>query len=611
MKSKLYSIVCYFCWLPWFCQAQEANIDSAYIDFENAMAAVVESIDEGKLQTGLRQLKELENVAANLKTKRDLALAEVYSRQTTVLDDLGDFDEALRYVDLVRLTLKGREPEEFLLRTYIEEASIWSKTGRYELVMPNLREGLRLARRAEDRFYIGRFNRLLASYAVDSRDSIPIWLERAQVALSNDENKGEVLEVDMTWVRYWYYGGSFEKVLEVLRPHLEMCVVDSPPINCRNISFYQAVSLDTLNRMEEAEYWAKLGVRASKKFADPRHLRNSYDLLSWVQYKRGKMRAAYDNLYEAMALGDTIFRDNLENALADERVRQNVAAAEEDKLAAEVKAELLTARNRLWIGLALALGLLLAVGGFLLVQLQRARRHLSDNNRKLAALNATKDKFFGLIAHDLRSPVVAFSGVGEQMRYYLEKEEPEKMKRLAERVEQTADGLSGLLDNLLNWALLQRGMIPYQPERVCVAEVFAENEQLFHEMAERKRITINCAAAPELQAYADPRALSTVVRNLLSNALKFSETGQEVKLMAKAEGDRVLIEVIDAGTGISPERLEKLFALEKHSTKGTAGEKGSGLGLRLVGELVELNRGEVSVSSEPGLGSCFRVRLPR
>ncbi len=248
---------------------------------------------------------------------------------------------------------------------------------------------------------------------------------------------------------------------------------------------------------------------------------------------------------------------------------------------------------------------------YLFRQIQKARTKLEKSNIQLQDLNATKDKFFGIIAHDIRSPITALDGVSEQMTYYLEKNDTNKLNRLADRIDTTAKRLTSLLDNLLNWALLQTGMIPYNPKSVNIQSVAQENINLFLPVAEAKNIILNNEISAASPVFSDENALQTIIRNLLNNAIKFTPQGGEVSISTEEKGNKIFIKINDTGTGIAADKLEKLFSLEKKSSKGTAGEKGSGLGLMLCKELVELNKGTIQAISELGKGSSFVFSLPR
>ncbi len=305
-----------------------------------------------------------------------------------------------------------------------------------------------------------------------------------------------------------------------------------------------------------------------------------------------------------------LYTDKAQEAFQKESVAQDVEGAMESKREAELKAALLSSRNQLYLIIAIALLSLLLLGLYFFRKLQVSRKEIADQNVRLQQLNTTKDKFFGIIAHDIRSPIVALSGVGEQMDFYLEKKDESKLKRLSKRVESTAKQLGGLLDNLLNWALLQQGVIPYHPRSLNVKKIAESNLDMFRNNANAKGVELVSDIDEHLQVNADESAMNTILRNLISNAIKFTSSGGRVSLSTELSGKQVYININDTGTGISAERMETLFSLEKKSEDGTSGEKGTGLGLNLVKELAELNKGILKVKSELEKGSVFSIGLP-
>ncbi|MBN8680465.1 MAG: HAMP domain-containing histidine kinase [Chitinophagales bacterium] len=255
--------------------------------------------------------------------------------------------------------------------------------------------------------------------------------------------------------------------------------------------------------------------------------------------------------------------------------------------------------------------LFLLIGGYLFWQLRKSRGLLQVQNTALAELNATKDKFFGIIAHDLRNPLSAFQGIGEQLNFYLEKGDTAKLRFISTNIAKSATNLNGLLDNLLSWALMNRGMIPYQPEPLNVAQETTANLAIHENAAQAKSIQLENHIAPDLQILADRNAFQAILRNMIANAIKFTHPGGRVCLTGEAKDGKVLIRIADTGVGMAAEKLEKVFSLDKRSEHGTAGEKGAGLGLLLCKELVALNNGAMTAESVVGAGSTFTISLPQ
>ncbi len=364
-------------------------------------------------------------------------------------------------------------------------------------------------------------------------------------------------------------------------------------------------------QFDEAYSSATAALKYAKEINNNRHLINATLLLSNIEKERKNFESSLSYFNDYFIMYDSIRNEKSNAVLQKEKVTQDVEGAVESQKEAELKAELLSSRNTLYLTIAAALLGLLLLGLYLYQKLKKSRQEVEEQKIQLEQLNATKDKFFGIIAHDIRSPIVALDGVGNLMEHYVEKDDKPKLKRLATRVDNTAKQLGGLLDNLLNWALLQQGVIPYQPKALSIQNVVENTFAMFQNNAEAKEIKLVSEVDKNIQVHADEAALNTILRNLVSNAIKFTPKGGTVSVGTEVKDNKVFIVINDTGTGISAEQLKTLFTLDKKSEQGTAGEKGTGLGLNLVKELVELNKGILDVSSIINKGSQFSVGLPK
>lgn len=247
--------------------------------------------------------------------------------------------------------------------------------------------------------------------------------------------------------------------------------------------------------------------------------------------------------------------------------------------------------------------------------LSRVKSHLELKfaRESLKHLNATKDTFFSIIAHDLKDPLQFLLLSAESLYKSYDAYDEEKRRDYIHRFYKNSRQISGLLENLLEWARSQRDRLEVNPEKIDLFAIAAESVELLKESALKKEITLSSQVEPGIYAYADANMTRTILRNLVSNAVKFTHPGGEVKITASltSRGDGVQVTVTDNGVGIEKMDLEDLFNIEvKRTTRGTAKEKGSGLGLILCKEFVDKNNGTLEVSSEPGKGSGFTVILP-
>lgn len=247
-----------------------------------------------------------------------------------------------------------------------------------------------------------------------------------------------------------------------------------------------------------------------------------------------------------------------------------------------------------------------------LEELVKARTNeLQAKNVELQLSNAAKDKFFSIIAHDLRSPFTTLLGFTEHLENNLEQYHPQELKHYLKRIHASAEKLYALLENLLTWARLQQGAIKCRPEVINLSEAATENLALFLPRAEQKGLELRNSIPAHATAYADYTMVATILRNLVSNALKFTDAGGQVSVSANAQDHLVEIAVTDTGGGIPPEGLARLFRIDATYTGlGTAGEQGTGLGLILCKELVEQQGGRIWVESAVGQGTSFRFTIP-
>lgn len=252
--------------------------------------------------------------------------------------------------------------------------------------------------------------------------------------------------------------------------------------------------------------------------------------------------------------------------------------------------------------LAVAVGL--AVSGSLAWRLRR-------QHTKLTVVRAEQDRLYALIAHDLRSPVMAFSGLADLLTSYVERQDTTRLLGLGGRVRQAADGLRELLDNLLNWALLQRDELRPVLEPVPVAGLLTELARLYQPVADTAGISLEIATADAGQVLADRQMTLTVLRNLISNALQATSAGGLITVRALPTGSQqLLLEVVDTGCGLSDEELARLMSGNVLLT--TTGYRGrAGLGLRLSRLFAQVQGGQLALRSVLGQGTTATLALPR
>jgi signal transduction histidine kinase len=242
---------------------------------------------------------------------------------------------------------------------------------------------------------------------------------------------------------------------------------------------------------------------------------------------------------------------------------------------------------------------------------KQAEEELRELNQQLQEANASKDKFFSIIAHDLRGPFNSLIGLTEAIIDDFDLYGKDKIKAMISRLHTSSKRFYALLTNLLTWSQLQRGLMECEAETLSLADIAERNVRLFSSNADQKQVTLKNLVSKRMTVYADLKMIDTIMRNLISNALKFTEPGGTVTISAQQNENVVDISVSDTGIGIDQESIEKLFRIDvKYSQPGTADEEGSGLGLILCKELAEKNGGSIRVESEVEKGTTITFTLP-
>lgn len=246
-------------------------------------------------------------------------------------------------------------------------------------------------------------------------------------------------------------------------------------------------------------------------------------------------------------------------------------------------------------------------------QRKAIEKQINEKTHQLEITNSTKDKFFSIIAHDLKNPLSGFRDISSMLYDNYDVFDEQKRKECILMIKNSSTSVFQLLENLLEWSRSQRGMITYHPEEVNLFFIAHNCVELLTLSAEKKSIALINSVPIFANVFADSNLLTTVIRNIMSNSIKFTPTGGQIEIgVADNENSKfVTIFVRDNGIGIQPQVLDKLFRIDKNITsKGTAGESGSGLGLILCKEFIERHGGSIWVESQVGAGSTFYFTLP-
>lgn len=236
-------------------------------------------------------------------------------------------------------------------------------------------------------------------------------------------------------------------------------------------------------------------------------------------------------------------------------------------------------------------------------------KHQVEN--KLRQAIATKDRFISILGHDLRTPFNSLLGFSDILIKNIDKYDNEKTKKYLNYIHEASQHTYNLLNNLLEWSSSQQNKIPFTPQNVNIQNLIDEVYQQINHSAKAKKIEIILEKSENIYAKLDLEMIKTVVRNLVSNAIKFTHENGKIYISAKKNRKKLNIKIKDTGTGMSQKTINSLFKIDKtKSTEGTNGEKGTGFGLLLCKEFTDKHKGAIQVESQLGKGSSFTVILP-
>ncbi|MCH7771288.1 MAG: PAS domain S-box protein [Bacteroidetes bacterium] len=242
---------------------------------------------------------------------------------------------------------------------------------------------------------------------------------------------------------------------------------------------------------------------------------------------------------------------------------------------------------------------------------KKTERKLARYAEELKELNTSKDKFFSIISHDLRSPFNALLGISEYTSQFFDELSETEIKDSVINMHNSAKKVYELMQNLLEWTQVQTGRLKVEKSKIDLCEISNEILELYRDTAANKKVKLDSEISCTINLYADRYMIETVIRNLISNAIKFTNPGGTVSLNAAVNGVLVEITVLDTGVGIAKENQNKLFKIDaQYRRDGTANEKGTGLGLIFCKEFVEKNNGTIRIESKENEGSKFTFTVP-
>lgn len=366
---------------------------------------------------------------------------------------------------------------------------------------------------------------------------------------------------------------------------------------------------------DQATKLSRAAITLSQQMGDSTREMESYRVLARALAATGDGSGAYQATLRQLALREVIETADRRHALARLQVsfdteRKESRIRELTQAQQVQQANAARQRQRFWLlgAVLLAVTVGLATTTALALRLRRASKLVAAQRDELVTARHTQDRLYSIVAHDLRSPVIAFGGLADLLTYYVHQQDTVRLAGLGRRIQQAAQGLTELLDNLLNWAISQRGELVAVPQTLRATDLLTEMVALYHNAALAAEVTLTYYAPTALTLWADPDMARTILRNLLSNALRATPAGGTVQLAAEPNGpEAAIIRIQDTGPGYPPEALNASVG-SPHATRLGGG---AGLGLSLSHYFAARQQGKLELINRVGQGAEAVLHLPQ
>lgn len=545
----------------------EAGIASSLVNMSNIYFN--QGLYDKALTCNLEGLKAYEKLG----NKRNAATVTI--NIGNIHQNNSDYDLAKKYYDTALVT--SREANYILGESdaYIGLGNVFNHLEQYDHALYNYKRSLVLKVATEDKIGMSRcYNNMGNAYKNLGKYDSALFYYRKDLGLSGELNN----------------------------PHLLIY----PYKNIGDILLLKT------NLNEAQSYYAK-ALELSSELQARDLSKDIYQQLSELYLAKKDYKKAYEFQHKYQVLKDSLFNEVKSQQIAELQTRYEAEQKENEikilhKSSQLQKAEISRAtllRDFFIVGFILILIITLLFYRSIR-QRKAANRLLLEQKAALQELNAVKDKLFSVISHDLRNPLTSIHGFLQLMG---RKKDPAAIAPFIANADAMVNNTINLLDNLLFWSASQVKGITPQFSPVNVYEIVEEVKELFGLTIQAKEISVDNLVAQNRMVYADESCVKVIVRNLISNAVKFSHTGGKINVRDNSKGEMTEISVADNGVGLREQDMRNLFTIGRSSTKGTNNEKGVGLGLFLCKEFVSKNEGEISVASEWGHGTVFSFTL--
>jgi len=467
--------------------------------------------------------------------------------------------------------------------------------------------------------YASALNNLGACYSRKAdHEKALMYFEKALPAYQKLNNKFQIAQL------YANLGqsNSFLGRVEAAKPYLKKAITLNRTSKSNNQLIINLIILGKLQVQENEFLQAKYSLFEAKELVDKYNINyNKVDLYKALSYyfeRTDQFMQALDYKQKELNYKDSIFNVDHQQQIAELEAKFQSKQKENDNqiLRKDLSLEKMRVQKQTNIrNFLIVLSILIITLGSILLNRARIKRQahkiIEKQKLELEVANATKDKFFSIIAHDLRSPFSTIIGFSDFLNDEYDELNDEERKAQIQDIKNTSHSTYNLLENLLTWSKIQQGRVKINPESIPLDTLLKKAIKNFQASAKLKKINLSFEPNSDIQIMTDQFSFELVIGNLINNAIKFTPAGGSIKVTGILKNNKAIVNVKDTGVGLNQTAAQKIFQIgESYTTKGTNDEKGSGLGLILCKEFIEMNGGEIWVCDKYDKGACFAFSQP-
>jgi signal transduction histidine kinase/uncharacterized protein HemY len=569
-----------------------------------------------------KALSYLLKAQATIKLSKDKpAAAFAYNDIGNVYRDQGNYENALEYFFSALKIFEEIESRQGISITYTHIGNVYKDQGDFIKAQDYFLNSLKIKQNGGDKRGIANSYSDLGTLEATQKSfdkALAYHLDAFKIRDEINDHRGLILTcINLTDV--FIQTRKFDQAIIYLKKGLALTEeVKSGVLSAALLAKY-AQYYNSINKSSEAFQFASEAMSYARQTGNLENMRDAAEQKYIAATKLRLHSEALENLQYFIKYRDSIQNaKNIRNTFAKEFAFKEQKAKLENEKKQNKLIEEENRQRRLAIafaGTSLAIGLITILiyrnnrqkkkANLLLVQ---QKKEIEIAKAELEKLNTVKSRLLSVVSHDVKSPLTSLKAILQLFENNALTQE--ELQGVVTNISNQVGQITYFLDNLLRWTKSQLEQVEPKPAKIYLRPVADETIELLSVSAKIKMIDLNCSVANDLAVYADEEMMKIVLRNLVSNAIKFCKKNDQISIEAKAASGSVLVSVADTGVGIKPEQIERLFNLSHLSTKGTHDEIGTGIGLSLCKEFVEKNGGKISVESVVGQGSKFEFTLP-